>query len=783
MIRSTLKLTLSTSLIFFLSFEPCFSETTQEQRYIKQNQEAAKSSTNQAMFVVHRIKCLNSIGQAALNACNKAMSINSGVPEVRNRKIFLSNKLNPRPKKIRKVIPPPIRQEKPQIRNKPTPKPSTTKLYRKPPKAVKNITRTSPTPKREKSSPKKDNKVVIQIQKILNQLGFNIGKADGIAGKKTKQAIKDFQSITKSESRPNLDDKLLIELQKAQKLHAVADQKYNLANQQLAEGNLEKSALIIETQLKTAPWHINLKSLNKELQQQVVLQEKSRDSKNTNEKLTSAAPSSNTNIDPIKDETPKISSVNDKESQLANIISEAQEMLQNGKLNYSMALVEKGLALNPNQLNLLDLKDKVLLKQNEIQTKKVKDETLSILYSRAFSSFNKSEIDSATAFIDKGLSLDPSHIKLLELKSKILEKRNAARVQNDKDERISNLYARSLDTLQNNDLNRAMSLANEGLSIDSNNQKLFDLKAKIEAKQIEVQVQKENDETLAILYDRSLDSFRNNEIDSAIALVNEGLSLNNNNPKLLELKRDIMLKKDELTASEKKNQKIAMMLRLIEEKQKNLDVMENKSLNEQQTLLFKAQQTLESYHSNNITSEFLSNSSKSVKKKAVESTLNATKVSAPIDYKVDLENLPLSIGKNWILDRGNKTNTKCSLSYRKIRMADGQGGTLVNLSITNDRITFKTESNIDTTYKQTGIKIGDKPQIPIESLLNELSIAYKQQYQSLIKDMLSAKKMTLTLGFWPTWPVTQAYSVNFELENFPSAQQALISCIELENKL
>ena len=124
MIRKFLEITI----IVFISFEPSFAKSAsscisnsdqafqncfiqlakneQEESYIKQNKEAAKSSTNQAMFVVHRIKCLNSSGQAALNACNKAISINPGVPEIRNRKVFLSNKLNPKPQTIRKVTKP-----------------------------------------------------------------------------------------------------------------------------------------------------------------------------------------------------------------------------------------------------------------------------------------------------------------------------------------------------------------------------------------------------------------------------------------------------------------------------------------------------------------------------------------------------------------------------------------------------------------------------------------------------------------------------------------------------
>ena len=480
--------------------------------------------------------------------------------------------------------------------------------------------------------------------------------------------------------------------------------------------NLKESSQIIQTHLRSAPWHLNLKSLNEEIKQQVTLKEKNRNRKKASEKLTSVTPTLNESINPIKIETPKTSSLNDQESQLANlkrekqlislielaqsqfelketekatstinkgllinpkneellllkdkiqtqqntqikltkIISESQEMFQNGKLKDSMTLIEKGLALNSSQSDLLALKDKVLVKQNEIKAKKEKDETLSILYARALNSYNKNEIDSAIAFIDKGLSLESSHLKLLGLKAKILVRQNAAKTQKEKDETLANLYTRSLNTFRNNDINGAMALVDEGLSLDSNNLNLLDLKAKIEAKQIAIQTQNEKDETLKTLYARSLASFRNNEIESAMALVNEGLSLSSNNLKLLELKRDIMLKKDELTASEKKNQKVAMMLSLIEEKQRNLDALDNKIVIEQQSLLFKAQQTLENYRSKDITSKSLPGSAKSVKKSTVTPTVIAAKVSTPIDYKVDLGNLPLSIGKHWVLDRDNR---------------------------------------------------------------------------------------------------------------------------------
>ena len=152
-------------------------------------------------------------------------------------------------------------------------------------------------------------------------------------------------------------------------------------------------------------------------------------------------------------------------------------------------------------------------------------------------------------------------------------------------------------------------------------------------------------------------------------------------------------------------------------------------------------------------------------------------------YKVNLATLPLSVGKNWVLNRGSDSAGQCALSYRKLAMNDGQGKTPVSILITKDRIVFKTKSNIDLEYEQTGLTIDDHAQMPIENLLNELAISYEHSYKSLIDDMKSGEQAILSLGFWPSWPMTHTYSLSFELGDFASAQLALMTCIELESEL
>jgi len=180
---------------------------------------------------------------------------------------------------------------------------------------------------------------------------------------------------------------------------------------------------------------------------------------------------------------------------------------------------------------------------------------------------------------------------------------------------------------------------------------------------------------------------------------------------------------------------------------------------------------------------------KSVEKKMIveqaENAKELTGVSSEegAKYKVDLAKLPLLIGANWTLSRDADSDGQCALSYGKLVMDDGQGETPVFVIITQDEVLFKTKSNIDVAYKQTGLTIGDLPQLPIEKLYNEFSISYKAQYQTLVDRMKVGEQAVLTLGFWPSWPVTHTYSISLALGEFSAAQQALITCVELEKEL
>jgi curli biogenesis system outer membrane secretion channel CsgG len=57
-----------------------------------------------------------------------------------------------------------------------------------------------------------DKTTIMEMQNILNKLGFNVGPADGVPGEKTRQSIKTFQNISGLQPTGNLDPSTIAKL-------------------------------------------------------------------------------------------------------------------------------------------------------------------------------------------------------------------------------------------------------------------------------------------------------------------------------------------------------------------------------------------------------------------------------------------------------------------------------------------------------------------------------------------------------------------------------------------
>jgi len=146
---------------------------------------------------------------------------------------------------------------------------------------------------------------------------------------------------------------------------------------------------------------------------------------------------------------------------------------------------------------------------------------------------------------------------------------------------------------------------------------------------------------------------------------------------------------------------------------------------------------------------------------------------APEATKVDLSSLPLSIQGQWTLDRDE---SRCTLQSAIQRVEDGQGGTRISLWLTATEMSFLTESDIDLSYTGTGITIDGGRHFDLETVERRTNPSFSKQRSALLGAMKNAQTLELSLGFWPSWPVTHTYSVSFPLQHFATAYAAWESC-------
>jgi hypothetical protein len=149
---------------------------------------------------------------------------------------------------------------------------------------------------------------------------------------------------------------------------------------------------------------------------------------------------------------------------------------------------------------------------------------------------------------------------------------------------------------------------------------------------------------------------------------------------------------------------------------------------------------------------------------------------------IELDKLPLKVNSNWTLDSGRDPVSKrdrCFLRSTTGRIDDGQGGSNISLIITADTLRFATRSNIDLAYKDTGLQVDSSPAFPLQGLFGETDALFDKRVNEIKQQMLGGSDVTITLGFWPTWPITRTYSARFEISGYATARAALAACDKL----
>ena len=109
-------------------------------------------------------------------------------------------------------------------------------------------------------------------------------------------------------------------------------------------------------------------------------------------------------------------------------------------------------------------------------------------------------------------------------------------------------------------------------------------------------------------------------------------------------------------------------------------------------------------------------------------------------------------------------------------LQDGHGTTEIKLLYNGREFVAHTQSNIDLTYPNLGLKVDDSATFLIDEVTKETMAVFKTQAEQIKRLFIRGYHARLTLGFWPTWPKTHTVSAEFSLVGFTKTHQEFLEC-------
>ncbi len=138
--------------------------------------------------------------------------------------------------------------------------------------------------------------------------------------------------------------------------------------------------------------------------------------------------------------------------------------------------------------------------------------------------------------------------------------------------------------------------------------------------------------------------------------------------------------------------------------------------------------------------------------------------------------MPHAAHADWLVGDPAPGMTGCTLETEQISIFDGYSDTRLRLSMANSELRVKTESNIDTSFNDVGLAVDGKDFIPADGVVDEKNALFSTRVEAVTEQFIHGHSVTVYLRFWPTYPATQRYQVNFSLMGFTRAYNAYKAC-------
>jgi hypothetical protein len=110
---------------------------------------------------------------------------------------------------------------------------------------------------------------------------------------------------------------------------------------------------------------------------------------------------------------------------------------------------------------------------------------------------------------------------------------------------------------------------------------------------------------------------------------------------------------------------------------------------------------------------------------------------------------------------------RCLLSSESVVISAGHDDTTpVSLVFNGSSLLVVTQSDLDTSFADLQLVVDRNPPIRSEKTAHKTILIFDQNLPDLVRQLREGRQATVYLRFWPTWPVTQLFPVNFSLVGF-----------------
>ena len=133
--------------------------------------------------------------------------------------------------------------------------------------------------------------------------------------------------------------------------------------------------------------------------------------------------------------------------------------------------------------------------------------------------------------------------------------------------------------------------------------------------------------------------------------------------------------------------------------------------------------------------------------------------------------------KNWTVTKiPTAVAASCAVVTPTRVLDDGYGQTHVQILVGTTFVKVKTDSKIDTSFSDIGLKVDKNNPIAMNRLDGEQIIRFDDQRETVVEQFKKGAKVTLRLRFWPSWPTKGLKTVDFSLRGFTKAYAAMMKC-------